>query len=433
MRRFSSRAGYWGAGLALVLVAALLGISGHGLPALGMQMLNGQAWLVNTANRSVSLIDGYSGKVSSQVGIPGGALQLANTPGGAVVVGPACDMVAVSDDNFTTSGPVADPVPGAIELVGGGAASSDAAQNALYAIDEATGRIQQLDPSSPRLSAIGSPVEVGKPVTTPVVAPDGSLYLAISDSGEVGHVTGSSLVLIKGVSRPGDRLAVVLAGTQVVAADFTSGTVMPLGPTGVSGPRVHLPRTLRALQMTGSDINNGLIGLVSADAVASANAMSDTVSASTPLPARFRASYSAMQGSDVVLIDSTERKVVVVDTATHEIVRQVIMAQEPNQITVRDRLVFVNASDGASALVINGAGVKKVTKYTGPPPAQHKTVQLPTPVKSKTAVVTPVTPKHTHQTPHLPSAPAHPAARRQRPGHRQLGRRTPTAARSRST
>jgi Fibronectin type III domain len=420
MRRFSSRAGYWGAGLALVLVAALLGSSGHGLPALGMQMLNGQAWLVNTANRSISLIDGYSGKVSSQVGIPGGSLQLANTPGGAAVVGPGGHLVAVSDDNFTTSGPAANPVSGAIELVGGGASSSAAAQNALYAINEAAGKIQQLDPSSTRLAAIGSPVSIGKPVTAPVVAQDGSLYVAISDSGDVGHVTAGNLVLIKGVSRPGDRLAVVLAGAQVVAADLTSGTVMPLGPTGVSGPRVRLPRTLRAFQMTGSDISNGLIGLVSADAVTSANATSGTVSASTPLPAGFRASDSAMQGSDVVLIDSTQRKVVVVDTATRRIVRQVIMAQEPNQITVRDRLVFVNASDGAAALVINGAGVKRVTKYTGPPPAQHKTVKLPTPVKSKTPVVSQVTPRQRQkqsQTPHRPGAPAHPAAT---PGNAQV-------------
>ncbi|MGH3204817.1 MAG: fibronectin type III domain-containing protein [Streptosporangiaceae bacterium] len=394
-------------------MAALLGFSGHGLPALGTQLLTGQAWLVNTANRSVSLIDGYSGKVSSQVGIPGGSLQLANTPGGAAVVGPGGHLVAVSDDNFTTSGQVANPVSGAIELVGGGASSSAAAQNALYAIDEAAGKIQQLDPSSTKLAAIGSPVSIGKPVTAPVVAPDGSLYVAISDSGDVGHVTAGNLVLIKGVSRPGDRLAVVLAGAQVVAADLTSGTVMPLGPSGVSGPRVRLPRTLRAFQMTGSDINNGLIGLVSAHAVTSASATSGTVSASTPLPAGFRASDSAMQGSDVVLIDSAQRKVVVVDTATRQIVRQVSMAQEPNQITVRDRLVFVNASDGASALVINGAGVKQVTKYTGPPPAQHKTVKLPTPVKSKTPVVSQVTPRQGQrqsQTPHRPGAPAHPAA-----------------------
>ena len=48
-------------------------------------------------------------------------------------------------------------------------------------------------------------MSVGKAVTTPVVAPDGSLYVAVRGTGDVGHVTDGNLVLIKAVSRPGDQ------------------------------------------------------------------------------------------------------------------------------------------------------------------------------------------------------------------------------------
>ncbi|MGH3234719.1 MAG: fibronectin type III domain-containing protein [Streptosporangiaceae bacterium] len=394
--------------MALVLVVALLGVSGHGLPALGMQMLNGEAWLVNTANRSVSLVNGYSGKVSSQVGVSGVDLQVVNTAGGAVVVGQDGRLVQVSNDNFTTSSPVSP-----IKLVSGGAVTATAGQNALYALDQATGKIQQLDPSSPQLATIGSPVSVGRPITTPVVAPDGSLYVGIGGSGEVGHVTDGNLVLIRGVSRPGDRLAVVLAGTQVVAADLSQGVVMPLGPTAVSGPSVHLPPAFQAVQMTGSDISNGLVGLISAHAVDSVNVTTRATSP-TPLRPAFNATASAMQGQNVVLINSTRHQVLVVDTATHA-ERTLTMPgpRPPDQITVRDRLVFVNASDGASAMVINGSGgMKKVTKYTGPPPARPKPAKLPapTPARTKTPVTTPVTPQRKPATPHQPGAPVHPVA-----------------------
>jgi fibronectin type III domain protein len=424
MRHFSSRVGYTSAGLVLVLVAALLGFSGHGLPALGMQMLNGEAWLVNTVNRSVSLIDGYSGKVSSQVGLPevSGNLHVVNTPGGAVVVGQGGRMVQVSNDEFSTSSPVASPIPGPtvgpasgqIVLVGGGSVTATTGQDVLYAIDPASGRIRQLDPSSPQLTPIGPTISAGESIATPVVAPDGSLYVSVPALGAVGHVTNGDFALIRGIGHPGDQLAVTLAGTQVVAADLSSGTVMPLGATGVSGPRVHVPGSPPADQLAGSDISDGLVSLVGVHAVDSVDVTSSTAPSATPLSPAFSATASAMQGQNVVLINSTRQQVVIVDTATHA-VKWLTMPGKfpPDQITVRDRLVFVNASDGASALVINGSGaVRRVIKYTGPPPVHPKALKFPAPAQIRTP--TPVTvnqpPQVVSQTPHRPGAPVQPTA-----------------------
>jgi Fibronectin type III domain len=415
MGRLSSRVGYSSAGLALVLVVALLGTSGHGLPALGMQMLNGEAWLVNTVNRSVSLVDGYSGKVSSQVGVPGvsGNLQVVNTPGGAVVVGQGGRMVQVSNDNFTASGPFASPIPGRIVLVGGGPVTSTAGQSALYAIDEAGGEIRQLNPSSPQLAPIGPVISAGRPITTPMVAPDGSLYVAVPGLGAVGHVTDGSLALIRGIGHPGDHLAVALAGAQAVAADLSSGTVMPLGIAAVSGPSLRVPSAAGAGQLVGSDISNGLVSLIGAHTVDSVNVTTRSTSA-TPLRPAFNATASAMQGQNVVLINSTRKQVVVVDTATRTVRRLTMPGRfPPDQLTVRDRLVFVNASDGASALVINASRVATtVTKYTGPPPVHPKPRQFPAPApnQARTPVTARNTPNPRKQTPHLPGAPVHPVA-----------------------
>ena len=126
----------------------------------------------------------------------------------------------------------------------------------------------------------------------------------------------------------------------------------------------------------------------------------------------FSPTAAAMQGHKVVLINSQRHQVLVVDTASGHVDRLPMPGpQPPDQITVRDRLVFVNASDGASALVINGSGgVKTVTKYTGPPPSHPKPLKFPTPARTKAQPVnTPATPQPP-KNPHRPGAPAHPRA-----------------------
>jgi Fibronectin type III domain len=372
MMRSGQRVGYWSAGLALAVSAAYLGLTGHGVPSLRMQMLNGEAWLSNVAEHSVSLLDGYPGKVTDQVGVGlNGQLQVVNTPGGAVVSDQDGHLVKVSNDTFTTSSPV--------EVFSGGATTAAAGQNALYAVDEATGQIRQLNGSGPQLVPVGSLVSVHAPVTSPVVAPDGSLYVAIPSSGSVGHVINGRLVTIKRVGRPGSALSVVLAGSLPVAADLTTGTLQGLGAASVTGTVAHLPADFGGVQVAGSDIDTGLVAVASDTAVESVD-VADGATSVTPLPYRgVRPTAAAMQGRVVVLIDGAHRDVLLANTATRQ-VRQITMPRKdvPNQLVVQDRLVFVNASGGPEALVINGYdGVKRVTKYTAPPVLHRKPVRLP--------------------------------------------------------
>ena len=377
MRRFSPRVVYTSAGLALVVGLTALGMSGHGLPALGMQLRSGQAWLANTANHSISFIDGYSGEVVSQVSDPGGSAQVVDTPDGAVVVGKNGHLITLSNDNFTTSG--------SVELLGGGSlTAAGGGSNALYAVNEAAGQVQELDASNPELPALGPPVSVGSPIVTPVVAPDGSLYVGIPRSGSVGHVIKDRLTIIKGIAPPGARLDVVIAGTQPVVADLDAGLVVPLGATSVTGRGVQLPATVRPVQeLTGSDSLNGVVGAIGGHGVVGANVTTDAIT-STPLPAGFNPTAAGMQGANIVLIDKAIRDMLFVNTVnrtSHVITMPGSLP--PDQVTVQDGLVFVNSSDGPHAVVINGNGQwKPVTKYTTPPP-HPKPAVLPAPPVTK--------------------------------------------------
>jgi len=85
------------------------------------------------------------------------------------------------------------------------------------------------------LPPIGPAVSVGSRIVTPVVAPDGSLYVGVPKTGAVGRVRDGLLTSIPGVAAPGHQMAVVLAGSQPVGADLTAGVVRPLGVGAVAG------------------------------------------------------------------------------------------------------------------------------------------------------------------------------------------------------
>jgi hypothetical protein len=426
MIRIAQRVGYPSAGLAIVVMAGLLGFTGHGLNALAVRTLNGKAWLVNTVYRSVSLIDGYSGKVAAQVGVPGMGERpvVINSPSGAIVTGADGHMVKVSDANFTTGT--------SVQLFGstGSTSAESGGQNALYAIDQTTGQIQRLDDSGPKLVPIGPVISAKAPIASPIVAPDGSLYVAVPGAGTIEHLVRDRLVTIARFGRPGDQLRLLLAGTVPVAADLTAGTLVRLGAAGIVGSVVHVPSGFEGVRAAGSDTVSGLVGLVGSRSVVSVNLLNATVT-NTPLPYQVAAAATVMRARSVVFIDSTRHDVLIVNTVTNTVRPPLTMPghQVPDQLTVQDRLVFVNASGSSSALVINGTQVRRVTKYTGPPPVQHhKPKQTPTPTPISTPTPQPTsgsspTPVET-PVPVKPSGPSHtpgspkpgPSAPPKRPG-----------------
>jgi hypothetical protein len=371
---FPRHGGYWGAGVATTLVAGLLGLGGHGLSAQSVHTLQGKAWLSNNGNGSVSLVDGYSGQVGAQVGVSGlgHPLQVVDAPDGAVVTDDRGRLVKVANDDFHTSG--------TITLFGGHVTTAAAGRDTLYAVDQASGDIQQLDPSGAGLAPIGPRLHAGASITSPVVAPDGSLYAAVPANGSVIHVAGGAVSAISGVGQPTDQLAVVIAGRTPVAVDLTLGTVSRVA-SGPAAVRIaSLPAGHKAVQVTGSDTVDGLLAVVGADAVDAVDAATGAVT-TTPLASAIAPVQAVMRGSSVVIIDSLTHQVLMVDPASGRppTPLRVPGVQDPDTLTVQDRLVFVNDSQDSSAAVIDGDGtVVPVSKYL-PDPKPAPSVSKPAP------------------------------------------------------
>ncbi|MEY9855918.1 hypothetical protein ABH935_001522 [Catenulispora sp. GAS73] len=380
---FPRHGGYWGAGVATTLVAGLLGLGGHGLTAQNVHTLQGKAWLSNNGNGSVSLVDGYSGRVGAQVGVSGlgHPLQVVDAPDGAVVTDDHGRLVKVANDDFTTSG--------TITLFGGHITTAAAGSATLYAVDQAAGDIQQLDPAGAGLTPIGPRLHAGSSITSPVVAPDGSLYAAVPANGSVIHVAGGAVSAVGGVGQPTDQLAVVIAGRTPVAVDLTLGTVSRVA-SGPSAVRVAaLPQGHKAVQVTGSDTVDGLLAVVGADDVDAVDAATGAVT-TTPLTSAIAPVQAVMRGSSVVIIDSLTHQVLMVDPASGKPPTQLRLpgVQAPDTLTVQDRLVFVNDSQDSSAAVIDGSGnVVPVSKYL-PAPKPTPSTPKPTPSSAPPAPTT---------------------------------------------
>lgn len=368
---FPRHGGYWGAGVATTLVAGLLGLSGHGLSAQNVHTLQGKAWLSNNGNGSVSLVDGYSGRVGAQVGVSGlvHPLQVVDAPDGAVVTDSQGRLVKVANDDFTTGG--------TLTLFGGHVTTAAAGHDTLYAVDQAAGDIQQLDPAGAGLAPIGPRLHAGFSITSPVVAPDGSLYAAVPANGSVIRVAGGAVSAISGVGQPTDQLAVVIAGHTPVAVDLTRGSVSRVAPGPAAVPVAGLPQGHKAVQVTGSDTVDGLLAVVGADDVDAVYATTGTV-ITTPLASAIAPVQAVMRGSSVVIIDSLTHQVLMVDPTSGRPPTTLRLAsvQDPDTLTVQDRLVFINDSQDSSAAVVNGDGtVVPVSKYL---PAPKPAPSVPT-------------------------------------------------------
>ncbi|WP_375474390.1 fibronectin type III domain-containing protein [uncultured Jatrophihabitans sp.] len=369
----------------VILLGAGLGLLGKGSGGTSIILRTGQAWLANAVNGTVSLIDGYSGATITQVRAANrpGQLSVVNGPDGAVVVDANGHVTKVSNASFRAGLP----------KVLFSNTTAEVGQHAIYAVDEQTGLVQQLDASSPALTPVGPQIRLGGSVSSAVVDDSGRLWAALPARGTIARVHDGAHRDVGIGAHPGDRLAVTLAATHVVAVDSTTRTVHPIDYGHITTISQPIPETALVV---GSDTVPA-VSLVSGTSVIGVPV--DGTPTVTPLPTGITPLSPVMTGVTVDLLDQDSGRLLVVNTELRTI-RQVgtLRAGRANQLVLKDGLVFVNDTGGASAMVLEPSGrLVPVQKFTArstrkalrtapgkTPPRNPVQIQTGTPTGSQT-------------------------------------------------
>ncbi|MBO0887355.1 MAG: hypothetical protein J2O38_08140, partial [Acidimicrobiales bacterium] len=206
------------------------GLLGVGAGSTAAKLLNGQAWLANARTATVSLANGYSGRVSAAVrtGLQAGdPFTVVQRPTGAYVVDERTGkLVRIDGAKLQPSSPSGVPgleIPNLEVLTGGGRS---------YVVDRSSGIVQQLDPRM--LRPIGPPVALHSPISQAVIDRRGSLWAAVPGQGAVTEIDGSRVAAHQVVGQDDDAISVGDTSTCVVAVDASSGMATCVSKSGAT-------------------------------------------------------------------------------------------------------------------------------------------------------------------------------------------------------
>jgi predicted RNA-binding protein with TRAM domain len=390
---WSSSAGFVSLGAVLLVTAgAFAALFGFGHADHTVQFLRGNAWLTNDQTGSVVRVNGATGKPDFEMKFKGAAgddLQVIQGPDGVFVLNRITGEVTKLDDaQLELGGSIkTDPNDQPLFVLGGGNA---------YLLARRTGHVQQVDPSSANLEAVGNAVELGHGVANALVDDGGRLVASTPETGELAFaIDGRKDAPVK-VAEGGDTLTVSLVGDQLVAVDRTKGTVAPVDPakgvlTVFSIEAPHDGELAVEDKMTGSRLwvvhvpSSELIGVD----IHSGNQLHVPIKASgdqqlgAPLP----------NGKFVYVPDFAKGELVKVDTESAAIVERVAVTGGTKgkfESFVKDDRVWGNDQVGQLAVVIDRDGKSlPVEKYRPGLPSNDDVFDAPGPTSTTTPKSTP--------------------------------------------
>jgi hypothetical protein len=318
--------------------------------------LNGQAWLANARTGTVSLADGYSGKVSAAVGSgvqAGDPFTVVQRPDGAYVVDERSGRL-VRIDGAKLRPSSSSMVPGLhapnLEVVTG--------EGRSYVVDRSSGTVQQVDPGT--LRPVGRAVALHSSISEAVTDPQGDLWAAVPGQGAVTEIEGSKVAAHRVVGQRDDAIAVGDTSTCVAAVDASSGMATCVSKPGST---VHFKRNGNVIPVVAASPSSPNLVSIEGTLAVEAN-LGDGTSETTSLPEGARVTQAVMNGNDAYLLNASSQQVEVVNLSNATLSQALSPPGGVTDLTVGGGLVFANNADGpqASAIEPNGTQVP-IEKY----------------------------------------------------------------------
>jgi hypothetical protein len=359
----------------LVVVGGLLSIGADdGYDADKARLQSGSAWLASSQVGQLTLLDGSSAEVASQVQVasPGSRLDVVQQGStGYAIDRTTGSMRRVDGATFDLSAP-ATPIPDAGESL-----RAFAGADALYALDTRRGVLTGADPRT--LANQGRLLPLAAQVTPDAVTLDaaGRMWVLDATTGDLVWLQNGQRHVRRSATQPGAGM-LTLAGGNPVLVDTARRTAAVLDPESAE-TRDVVGLDLRPgdkIQLSGSPHASRLYVVASRGVLAICDLTRTTCDSAVPLTADGDLGAAVETGGRVFVPDYTTGRVWIVDLNQSRIVAkpQVLPAKTRFQLLTRDGIVFFNDPDSEHAGVIQfDGGVRPVAKYDPKDPGKGVT------------------------------------------------------------
>lgn len=333
-----------------------LGLVGVGAGSTAARLLNGQAWLANARTGTVSLANGYSGKVSAAVrtGLRAGdPFTVVQRPDGAYVVDERSgELVRIDGTRLkgSSSGPTTGLGVPNLEVVASG--------RRAYVVDRDAGMVQPVDPTS--LRPDGPRVDLRSAISDAVADNHGNLWAAMPGAGAVVEIDGSRVVARHLVGQDDDAVSVGVTSTCVEAVDASSGVATCL--TG-SGATVRIPGGANRVPVVAASPSSPDLLSVEGAQATEIDIQAGTAHTSS-LPAGTHVTEAVVNGDHAYLLNKSSQEVVAIDLANGAAGHPFSPPGGATDLTEGGGLVFANNANGPQALAIAPDGAQTpIQKY----------------------------------------------------------------------
>lgn len=346
------------AGAAAAVLVAVAAWFGVGVSSANPKLADVGAWLWTAARGKIVHVNGLSGEVDGYLDDKAGRrLRVVQDGGHVLLVDDATGFVSRVEPSQLSVSQTRDFGAAGMQL----AMSGDTA----YAVDPATGKIQQIDPVT--LGTVGAAVTLPGPLGAARVDGGGRLWVPVTAKGQVVPVANGAADEPVKVGEPGEELSVTIAGGLPVVVNSRAATATVIGSDGGVG-EITLPKEVaqaaKGGALTPASTEGSLVPILSAGR-SGLIVVIDTGSNSV-LSTRFAADDPAdlgvpqVLGSKVYVPDHGSGSLIVWDSATGGQPTTLRVAQRPGPVDVfvKDGLLWANDENGDKAVVIDPEGRK---------------------------------------------------------------------------